>query len=138
MIYNPNNQNEADQARIKLEQFISKKQIFDLIGKREKRSLSANNLYFLWLGYLEDKTGNDKEDLHDFYKNEYIGITTKQILGKMIIIQPTTTDKDSKQFSYYMNKVKGHAFHFFNENLPDPKDQGFEQFYDKYKHILYR
>lgn len=137
MIYNPNNIKEAEQARIKLEQFIEKKKIFNLTGKRDKRGLSANNLYWLWLGFLEDRTGNDKEDLHDYYKDQYIGITTKEVLGKMIIIQPTTTDKDTKEFSYYMNKVKSHAFHFFNEALPEPKDLGFSEFYDKYKHILY-
>jgi len=136
MIFNTKiNRAEAEK---RLKELCDKETIIDLTEKRSKRGVSANNLYWLWLGYLEEKTGNDSNDLHNFYKDEFIGIRTKEILGKMIIIQPTTTDKDTKQFSYYMNKVKGHAFHFFNENLPEPEDQGFEQFYDKYKHILYK
>ena len=37
-----------------------------------------------------------------------------------------------------MKKVKYHAYHFFNENLPELKDEGFEELYDKYKHLIYK
>jgi len=137
MIFNTKNITEKEKAINYFQKLIEKDKIIELKEKKYKRGLSANALYWLWLGFLEDKTGNDKKDLHEFYKSEFIGITTKKILGKKIIIQPTTTDKNSKEFSYYMHKVKYHAFHFFSEILPEPKDLGFDEFYEIYKHTIY-
>lgn len=139
MIFNSKDITEKENAINYFQKLIENKKIIEIKSKREKdiRSLGSNALYWLWLGFLGDKSGNDFKDLHKYYKNEFIGITTREVLGKMIIIPPTTTDKDPKEFSYYMKQVKSHAYHFFNEVLPEPSDLNFNNFYETYKHTIY-
>ena len=40
---------------------------------REKRSVSQNALYWLWLTCMESETGHDTDDLHDYFCQRYLG-----------------------------------------------------------------
>lgn len=43
-----------------------KKYIVEVKVERERRSVSQNALYWLWLTCLMDETGEHKDNLHDF------------------------------------------------------------------------
>lgn len=135
MLYNGSKNIDQKTAREKLEYFIDKGKVFELTEKRKKRTVSMNNLYWKWLTCLEEETGQPKEDYHDYFKDKYIGVSVKVVFGKKIIKEPTTTDKDTKDFSEYMKSVKHESFHDFNVILPEPDDLGFDKFIEKYYYV---
>ena len=132
MIFDGSKNIDIKESREKLEYLIENKKVFELTQKRKKRTINANALYWKWLACLEDETGQPKEDYHDYFKDKYIGVYTKNVFGKTIIKEPTTTDKNTKEFSTYMKSVKHEALHDFNTLLPDPDDLGFKEFINKY------
>jgi len=104
--------------------------------KRKRRSLKANSLYWLWMQCLEDESGQSKDDYHDYFKDKFIGIYTKDIFNRKVIKEPSTKELDSKAHSYYMRQVQSEAATEFNTRVPLPEDQGFEQFMDKYESFI--
>ena len=132
MIYDLSKIPDKEAAKVRFEYLLEKESIINLSLKRKKRSVNANNLYWKWLKCLEDETGQPKEDYHDYFKDKYIGVSTKVVFGKTIIKEPTTTNKNTKEFSEYMKSVKHESLHDFNINLPNPDDLGYKEFIDKY------
>ena len=104
--------------------------------KRGKRSISANNLYWMWLTCLEDETGQDKEDLHDFFKQKYLGTESRLCFGIVYNRTVTTTILDDKQFSQYLKKIQIFASTELGITLPNPDDIRFEQFKDHYSKFI--
>jgi hypothetical protein len=132
LIFNTKIKAERQKAIERFKLLLSKDKTIEIIEKRKNRSLSSNALYWLWMQCLSDDSGQDKEDYHDYFKDKYIGVSTKIVFGKTIIKEPTTTDKDDKYFSAYMKQVKHESYHKFNVVLPEPDDQGFNEFVNKY------
>lgn len=90
-----------------------------LIGKRQKqRSLNANALYWLWLTVIEGETGQDKDELHDFFKTKFLK-TTKQVFGKVYEVVQSSALLDTIDFMAYMDKVRQFALSELNISLPD-------------------
>ena len=101
-----------------------------------KRSTDANALYWLWLQVLQDETGEKKEQFHKYFKSEHIGTTEEEVFGRLITLEPTTTNKSKRFFWEYMQNVKADAATEFGVMLPLPTDNGFEEFYNKYSEYL--
>ncbi len=104
--------------------------------KRGKRSIDANALYWMWLNCISDETGNDKDDLHHFFKDKYLGIKRVVIFGDEFAKKLSTTDLDSKQFSQYLNKIQVFAASELSIKLPNPEDLKFEQFKEHYSKMI--
>ena len=107
----------------------------DITPYRERRSVSQNSLYWLYLGCIEEETGNDRYDLHDFFKRKYLRVGESVLCGEEVVKTISTSKLDTKQFTEYLRKIASFSA---QEGiiLPDPSDIYFEQFYDQYKHIL--
>ncbi len=73
------------------------------------RSLSQNNLYWLYLEEIEIETGNSANDLHEFFKREFLPpqFITVKLKGKSIErkIPRSTTDLSKLEFGTYMEKI---------------------------------
>jgi hypothetical protein len=73
------------------------------------RSLSQNALYHLYLDVIERETGNNHNDLHEFFKREFLQpkIIKLRIEGKDIErkIPASTTELNKIDFADYLDKI---------------------------------
>jgi len=99
----------------------------------EKRNIHQNKLYWLWLTCLEAETGNDKNDLHEFFKDKFLKKELIEVFETQILKEVSTAKLDKKQFSAYLEKIQIFAQTELEIKLPEPKDKEFEQFYEFYK-----
>jgi hypothetical protein len=111
----------------------NKRYTIEITQKRENRTLDQNALYWLWLTCIEQETGNSKEDIHYYCKDNFLPKKEMTIAGEVVYIPESTTKKDTKQFSDYMNEVQVFAASELGIILPDPQDLIFESFYNEYK-----
>ena len=85
----------------------------------EKRSLSQNALYWSWLSIIARETGNDKEDLH-FYFRQKFNLTTIFIGFDVVEVGKSTRNLTTQEFTEYLDKVKQFALNELDINLPEP------------------
>lgn len=73
------------------------------------RTLNQNSLYHLYLDVIERETGNNHNDLHEFFKREFLPprIIKVRIAGKESErkIPASTTDLNKTDFADYMDKI---------------------------------
>lgn len=108
-----------------------KKFIAEFKVYRVRRSLRANNLYWMWLNCIHDETGNDVEALHKHFKETLLPWRSEKIFDSEVSMLTSTTSLDSKQFSEYMEKIR---IEMLEQGiyLPQPQDQGWDEFYARY------
>jgi hypothetical protein len=75
------------------------------------RSESQNSLYWAYLSLIEKETGNNKDDLHEYFKANLLDSRKAEITlkggSKLEFIKPTSTTKLSKtDFSEYMDRIE--------------------------------
>lgn len=87
-----------------------------------KRTLSQNNYYFLYLGIIERETGNNANDLHEYFKRIFLPPKFIKVLGREIKIPASTTDLKKLEFADYLDKIAAET----NVPLPDPKLAGYD------------
>jgi len=104
--------------------------------KRAKRSVSANALYWMWLTCIEQETGNSKEDLHEAFKQMFLGTESILVLGSVLNVTCSSAKLDDSLFSQYMNKVQTFANSELGITLPNPDDLEFERFKDFYSKFI--
>lgn len=104
--------------------------------KKNKRSLDQNALYWLWLTCIEQETGNEKEDLHDFFRLKYLGGEWREVFGSKCFKIVSTTTLDTNIFRQYLDKVQIFANTELGITLPNPEDLKFEHFKDHYSKFL--
>ena len=100
---------------------------------REKRSTSANALYWTWLTTLAkhfSRKGNvfTKDDMHDLMRHRFLGYEAKTI-GKTEI-QPqlkSTAELDTAQMLEFMQKIDSWALDH-GCLLPRPEDNEYENY----------
>jgi len=139
-----------DMALIKVYNYKTRQEAIDLVSnldlekkytvkvtcKRDKRSIDQNALYWLWLTCIEQESGNDKNDLHDHFRTEYIGGEWREVFGSKCFKLKSTTDLDTALFTQYLDKIQIFASTELGVKLPDPKDLEFERFKDYYSKYL--
>ena len=107
----------------------------DITERRIKRTISQNGLYWLWLTCISHETGNDKDDLHDYFKKKYLEPEDSKLFGETFL-RWSTRDLTSNMFKFYLDKIHGFASTELAITLPDPEDKRWEEFYDYYKDKL--
>jgi hypothetical protein len=115
----------------------SKQYIVDIKVKREKRTIPQNRLYWLWLTCLMDETGEHKDNLHEYFKQYYLGTSERMVFDKYLIVVPvSTTTLDTLQFTHYLNRIEQFAASELGIVLPRPEDEVWADFYEKYKDFI--
>jgi hypothetical protein len=104
--------------------------------KRGKRSIDQNRLMWMWLTCIEQETGQDKDEVHDFFKNKYLGNVKCLMFGETFDKRITTTRLDTAQFKQYLDKIQIFASTELGIRLPDPSDLEFERFKDYYSKFI--
>lgn len=104
--------------------------------KRWKRSISQNNLYWLWLACLEDFTGQEKDELHEYFKAKFLGFEETEIFGQILTKVVSTASRDTKQFKEYLDRIQVFASVELGIALPNPEDKYWSEFYNTYRNQL--
>jgi len=110
---------------------LSKTYTVEITEKRVKRTISQNALYWLWLTCIEFETGNNKNDLHEHFKHEYLLPEKINIFGKEQD-RYSTTGLNTAQFKYYLDRLQIFASTELAIKLPNPEDKFWEDFYSFY------
>ena len=128
---------ESIQGKIKLALDTAKNGTYNLILKRtyEKRSLDQNSLLWLWMSCIERETGQNKDDIKDYYCTVFLS-RTAIINGKEVTVTGGTSKLNTVQFAEFLNKVQADAAAELGITLPNPEDKHFEDFYNEYKQSL--
>lgn len=83
-----------------------------------KRSNQANRYYRLVLGLIADHTGDDEDDLHEYFKRRFLEPETIKVMGHEIEIY--TSIKDPKKFHKYVEDIRRFALVELSVETPDP------------------
>lgn len=110
---------------------LKKSYTVEITEKRIRRTMSQNALYWLWITCIEHETGNNRNDLHEFFKAEFLVPEIRNIMGKNIEVR-TTTDLNTIQFKYLLDHVQTFASTELSITLPNPEDKYWEEFYSFY------
>lgn len=110
---------------------ISKLYTVEITEKKTKRSISQNNLMWLWLTCIEFETGNNRNDLHEYFKREFLQPETIMIFGKQHQ-RYSTKNLNTTEFKYYLDHIQVFASTELAIKLPDPEDQYWTEFYKYY------
>lgn len=98
----------------------------DILVRVPKRSISQNSFYWLYLTVISNETGNDAEDLHGFFKRQFLPITEGTITLKDGVHHTykklsSTTELSKAEFGEYLDKI----YAMTGVPLPDPEAAGF-------------
>jgi len=153
--------------KFRLQQFHDQSKELELKGAivelkeiRQKRSIDANALYWVWLTCLSFETGYQKDDLHRLFRANYLQRQDWEIesiikpdlwqqmkkelynfnhfqgLERIIdLISESTTGLDTSRFSEYMKKVQIFSREFFGIILVNLDEANFKEFYREYGYI---
>ena len=133
MIFDTNTKQKAFEY---LESLLLKSKRIRIEAVKEIRTLDQNRLYWLFLSCIEQETGNDKNNLHEFFTLEFLPLIQQMVFKKLIYKRTSTTSLDTKLFTEYLNKIQIFANTELSIELPNPEDLKFAEFYDHYKNYL--
>jgi hypothetical protein len=112
-------------------------ELINMFAPVNARTLSQNKLYWLWITCISEETGNEKNDLHEFFKNSFLSkenltlkFDSKQFFFEKRI---STVDLNKVQFMEYLNKIQIFALTELNIKLPLPEEQIYAEFAEYYQ-----
>jgi hypothetical protein len=94
---------------------------------RKPRTINQNRLYWMWLTLLSDETGNDRDDLHDYFRRKYLPWSQKDVMGETMFLVSSTTKLDTKQFTDYLENIRREGSQL-GVYLPSPGDPAWPAF----------
>lgn len=97
-----------------------------------RRSNDQNRLMWLWLTCIEEETGTDKQDVHDYYCKKFL-CRNVEICGKTERVVTGTSGLNTETMTYFLNKVQADAASELGIRLPSPDDEAWSAFEEYYK-----
>ena len=76
---------------------------------KKTRSGAQNSLLWVWLTELEKETGNDKETLHEYMKQRFLGVEAREIMGREVAITNSSKKLKVAEFSEYLRNIEAVA-----------------------------
>lgn len=71
---------------------------------KKRRSVNQNARYWAILGHIAEQTGHSPDELHDYFKHQFLG-TPIEIFGEPIVRRPSTTALSVSGFEDYMTRI---------------------------------
>ena len=95
----------------------------------KKRTLPQNNLLWKWYEIIGNETGNDKQDLHDFFRERFLPWEEIDVLGKKKKVLTNTSDPKftTDKMSAYMTNIERFAATELGMMLPHPEDDHYSE-----------
>lgn len=100
-----------------VKKFAGKKVKLTLEREFNKRSNKQNSLYWAWLGIISDETGNEPDDLHEYFKLRHIPRRFIKVGRREVELAKSTAELSSGEMQEYMFKVELEAV-VLGINLP--------------------
>jgi len=106
---------------------IDKDMLCEIRKDKRNRSTVQNAYYWFLLTMLETDTGNDKEDLHEYFKEKWLRDTYKQIsvfpdsIGDLTYTK-STTKLTTLEMEDYLEKIRVFASRELGCFLPLPNE----------------
>ena len=82
------------------------------------RSNQQNRFYWLFLGMIESETGNNANDLHEYFKRTLLPPKFIKVMGKEIKIPMSTTEITKIEMGEYLDKISAET----NVAIPTEED----------------
>lgn len=138
MTFNINSEKDLKAVRDHLDSlsFDNKRYTAEIKRKYDRRTIDQNSLYWLWLTCIEKETGQPKEDLHEFFKMQFLGVKEVSVFNLTFFVPKSTTKLDTKIMSEYLDNIQVFAGTELDITLPDPSDLNWDSFYNTYKVYL--
>ena len=73
---------------------------------KKNRSNNQNNYYWMYLGIISDETGDNANDLHEFFKRKLLPPRFIKVLGKEVKLPATTTTLSKADFAKYLMSIE--------------------------------
>jgi hypothetical protein len=107
---------------------------------RKCRSLSQNNLLHLWLRCIAEETQGSQskyeiDTLRNHFCEKYLGWSEETVLGEYHRKTRGTSKLNTKEFTDFLEEIRMDMMHNQNIYLPLPEERGWDEFYEKYKHV---
>ena len=92
---------------------------------KKRRSLSQNALMWKWLekvvAHVHETTGQDKEDIHEFFKRQFLTPKVTEVFG-VTVKTWSTKDLNTAEMSEYLDKIYAWVTTELGLLLPVPQD----------------
>jgi CTP:phosphocholine cytidylyltransferase-like protein len=108
---------------------------FELTKRRKVRTVSQNRLERLWLACISFETGNDANELHDYFKEKWIEPKEVIIFEEKKMVY-STRNLNTVQFKYFLDKIQAFVSTELGITLPVPEDKAWDSFYETYRDKL--
>jgi len=82
-----------------------------------ERSNDQNALYWKMLEIISSETGHSKDELHEFFKQEFLGDKI-EVMDKPFIFSRSTTKLKTDEFTKYLTDIRYFIFDKLNFDLP--------------------
>lgn len=105
--------------------------ILNIKKQVSKRTLDQNALMWLWFACIENETGTDKQDIHDYYCKLFLKREVS-VNGKRELVVSGTSKLDTVGMTVLLNKIQTAAATELGIILPVPADLAFEEFKNQY------
>lgn len=97
----------------------------------EKRSISQNDLMWMWMQCISSETGTPKDDIYMYYCKKFL-MKTVTIGNRMERIYTTSSKLNTVEMTNFLNQIQADALTELGITLPLPTDRFFECFYQQY------
>ena len=75
-------------------------------SRRPKRSEAQNRLYWAYLKYIEEETGNTTDDLHSLFKGKFLSEGIFEVMGEKVRRVKSSTALSKGDFIEYLMKIE--------------------------------
>lgn len=105
--------------------------ILKITRKKKPRTISQNALMWMWFKFMEEQTGQPKEDWHVYYAALFLSREVT-VGGRTVRAPGRTSTLNTEQMTDFLNKVQSDAATEWGFTLPLPEDMYFSHFVDEY------
>ena len=107
--------------------------VLSIKRKTEPRTVSQNALMWMWFKCMEESTGSEKQDWHDYYCAKFL-MREANFGRKRFSVVGGTSTLNTVQMTDFMNKVQADAATEWGITLPLPADRYYQEFIQHYRY----
>ncbi len=111
----------TDYFQTRIQKLSVGKYTVTLSDTKPRRSTNQNNYYWLYLGIIEEETGNLASDIHEYAKRKFLPPRFITVKGETIKVPGSTTKLTKTEFGEYLDKISAWS----GITLPNPEDAGY-------------
>lgn len=98
----------------------------------ERRTVSQNDLMWMWMACIERETGTPKDDAYLYYCKLFLSKAVK-VGDRETMVYETSSKLDTRRMSEFLERIQADAASELGIQLPSPQDRYFESFYEDYR-----